>query len=631
MAVIRFQEFELDTISCELRERGVLANLQPQPARVLALLASHPGKLIVREEIRKGIWGEDTFVDFDQGLNYCIRQIRTALRDDSERPIFVETLPRRGYRFIATVATVGAEPAPAQEASSHPSSIPGPVSEHHRNRSFYWVIGACASMALLASALVAWHIRQSSLSHATDTPPIESIAVLPLVNLSNDPEQQFFADGMTDELITNLAQISSLRVISHTSAAAYLGTHKTAAQIGRELGVEALVEGSVVRSGDKVRITAQLIHAASDRHLWAHTYDREMRDVLTVQGEVAREIAESISLRLTPQEQAQLSRSRPVNPEVALLYFKGSYFLSRFDAARAKKIFTEAIHLDPDSAECWAGLADALHTMGVSGEYEAFPQARDAANKALEIDGSQAQALMVLGAVSFLYDWNTPASEAFFRRSIAARPSYAMAHALFADILAHDGRSDEAIQQIKLASASDPVSVSTNSLAWHVYFCARQYDVALRIILGTVEVDPTFGPAHGRLVISWEQKGDYQKAIAASLRGHLIAGETPEKADREAAMFRTALDSSGPRGYWQHKLEIMLRGRAPDERYGFSQIARCYMHLGKREEALKALEKGYQVRDPYLIFWLPVFEEFDPLRSDPRFQGVLQGLHSGSR
>jgi len=356
-----------------------------------------------------------------------------------------------------------------------------------------------------------------------------------------------------------------------------------------------------------------LIHAASDRHLWAHSYEREMSDVLTVQGEVAREIAESISARLTPRERAQLSRAHPVSPEVALLYFKGSYFLSQLDTPRAKEMFTEAIHLDPNSAESWAGLADTLHTMGVQGDYDAFPQAKDAANKALEIDSSQAQALMVLGIVSFLYDWNPTQSEAFFRRSIESRPSYAMAHALFANTLAHHGKFEEAIQETKLASASDPVSVLTNSMAWHTYFCARRYDDALRIMLSAMEVDPTVGPVNWRLATTWEQKGEYLKAIESS-------------SEEEAPTLRAALASGGERGYWQRKLGILLSGRGPSDRNGYTAIARCYMHLGKREEALQALEKGYQMHDRYLIFWLPIYQEFDPLRSEPRFQKMLHGL-----
>jgi tetratricopeptide (TPR) repeat protein len=332
-----------------------------------------------------------------------------------------------------------------------------------------------------------------------------------------------------------------------------------------------------------------------------------LSDVLTVQGEVAREIAERISARLTPQEHAALAQPHPVSPEVAIRYFKGSYFLSQLDAARARDTFTQAIHLDPNNAELWAGLADALHTMAVLGDFENFPAARDAANKALEIDKSQAQALMVLGVVSFLYDWNPPQSEAYFRRSIEARPGYAMSHALFANMLAHHGKSQEAIEQIRLANALDPMSLVTNSFTWHVYFSSRRYDDALRSALGTAEANPGFAPAPWRLSMSWEQKGEYEKAIAAG--------------DEGAPELRRAFASGGVRGYWQRKLELLSQ-----EKHGSDAIARCYMHLGMRQEALEALEEGYRMRDHYLIFWLPIYEEFDPLRSEPRFQKMLRGV-----
>jgi TolB-like protein/DNA-binding winged helix-turn-helix (wHTH) protein/Tfp pilus assembly protein PilF len=595
---IAFDAYEADLQSGELRKHGIRVRLQAQPFQVLAMLLDRPGQLVTREEICQKLWSENTFVDFDQSLGTAINKIREVLNDSAAEPRFVETLPRRGYRFVAPVTAVE------------------PVRTTQKRKLFYAVAGVCVAVVLLVVALIAANFhgwREGLLSKLTTQPPVRSIAVLPLLNLSSDPDQQFFADGITDELITSLAQISSLRVISHTSAMAYLGTHKPAAEIARELGVDALVEGSVVRSGSKVRINAQLIHAASDRHLWAHSYDREMSDILTVQGEVAREIAESISVRLTAREQAQLSRAHPVNPEVALLYFKGSYFLSQLDTARAKEIFTEAIHRDPNNAEAWAGLADTLHTMGVQGDYDAFPQAKEAANKALEIDSSQAQALMVLGIVSFLYDWNPTQSESFFRRSIESRPSYAMAHALFATMLAHRGRFEEAIEESKRASASDPASVLTNSMAWHPYFCARRYDDALRIMLSAMEADPKVGPVNWRLATTWEQKGEYLKAIESS-------------SEEEAPTLRAALASGGEQGYWQRKLEILLRGRGPSDRNGFTAIARCYMHLGKREEALRALEKGYQMHDRYLIFWLPIYEEFDPLRAEPRFQKMLHGF-----
>ncbi len=607
---LRFGPYEADLQSRELRKEGTRLRLQAQPFQLLAMLLERPGELVTRDEICQKLWSTDTFVDFDHSLGTAINKIREVLNDSPGEPSYIETLPRRGYRFIAQVTSVDPEPAP-ESPEPEPLEPAEPLATvAPRARLFYSAVGVCFAVAVLVAVIGAnFRGGRPRLTSAENgrPPTIKSIAVLPLLNLSNDSEQQFFADGMTDELITNLARISSLRVISRTSTMAYLGTRKPAAQIARELGVDALVEGSVARAGSKVRITAQLIYAASDRHLWAQSYERELSDALTVQGEVAREIAERISARLTPQEQAELAREHPVNPEVAILYFKGSYFLSQLDAARARDTFTKAIHLDPNNAELWAGLADALHTMAVLGDYETFPAARDAANKALEIDDSQAQALMVLGVVSFLYDWNPPQSEAYFRRSLEARPGYGLCHAIFASTLAHHGKSQEAIQQIGLANALDPMSVLTNSFTWHVYFSSRQYDDALRSILGTADVNPAFAPASWRLSVSWEQKGEYEKAIAAS--------------DEGAPELRRALASGGVRAYWQRKLEILLQ-----EKYGFAAIARCYMHLGMREEALKALEKGYRMRDPYLIYWLPIYEEFDPLRSEPRFQTMLHGV-----
>jgi TolB-like protein/DNA-binding winged helix-turn-helix (wHTH) protein/Tfp pilus assembly protein PilF len=601
-----FGPYEADLHSGELLKNGRRVRLQSQPFQLLSMLLERPGELVTREEICQRLWSADTFVDFDHSLGTALNKIREALDDSAAEPRFIETLPKRGYRFIAPVTAV-TEPSTTAQAPSPPASDSDPDTNGLNARTAVTrkIIWSCAAVALLVAGLVAWYWPRPH--------PIRSIAVLPLANLSGDSNQQFFADAVTEELTTNLAQISSIRVISHTSAVSCSVAHKSASEIARCLGVDALVEGSVARSGNRVRFTTQLIYAASDSHLWAQTYDREMRDVLTVQGEVAREIAESISVRLTPQERVHLSRARPVDPEVALLYFKGSYFLSKLDTPRAKEIFTEAIQRDPNSAEAWAGLADTLHTMGVEGDYDAFPKAKDAASKALEIDSSQAQALMVLGIVSFLYDWNPTQSEAFFRRSIESRPSYAMAHALFSNMLAHRGRLEEAIAESKRATASDPASVLINSMAWHPYFCARRYDDALRIMLSAVEADPTVGPVNWRLATTWEQKGEYRKAIEAS-------------SEEEAPMLRAALASGGEQGYWQRKLEILLSGRDPSDRNEFTAIARCYMHLGKREEALEALEKGYKMRDRFLIFWLPVYEEFDPLRSEPRFQKMLHGL-----
>jgi TolB-like protein/DNA-binding winged helix-turn-helix (wHTH) protein/Tfp pilus assembly protein PilF len=620
---LSFGPYEADLHCGELRKQGIKLRLQAKPFQLLAMLLDRPGELVTREEICQKLWTADTFVDFDHSLGTAINKIREVLNDSAAEPRFIETLPRRGYRFVAQVTPVDRDPAPA-------SSLPpaATVAKAKPKLQTIQLVGLSSAMFLVIAALVGWSMmnwRAQSTAKRAGPSVIRSIVVLPLLNLSGDPDQQFFADGMTDELTTSLAQISSLRVISRTSAMAYLGTHKPAAQIARELGVDGLVEGSVVRSGNKVRITAQLIQGASDRHLWAQSYERQLSDILTVQGEVAQEIAARVALQLTPNERAQLSRSYPVNPEVALLIFKGSYFLARLEAGRAKDYFSQATQIDPNSAEAWAGLADSLHTMGVAGDYEAFAQAKNAATKALEIDGSQAQALMVLGAVSFLKDWNPEASEVFFRRSLAARPSFAMAHALFATTLAHHGKFAEAIEQMNLASSSDPVSVLAHSQAWHVYFCARQYDEALRIILGTIQLDPKFAPAYWRLTTSWEQKGQYPKAIDTFREGKRVTTDPSHEGD-DSVQLKDAFASGGAPAYWQHKLETLLRDRRPNDRYGFSPIARCYMRLGKPEQALKTLEMGYQRHDPYLIFWLPIYEEFDPLRAEPRFQKMLHGL-----
>jgi TolB-like protein/DNA-binding winged helix-turn-helix (wHTH) protein/tetratricopeptide (TPR) repeat protein len=608
---LSFGPFEADLRSGELRKQGIRVRLQAQPFQMLVMLLERPGELVTREEICQKLWPADTFVDFDHSLGTAVNKIREVLNDSAAEPRFIETLPRRGYRFIAPVVTLA---DPSQDVEPPSSSAPetNKKEEDHRSpfqRSLVW-IGVC--VVLVVAALVAWYWRRPH--------PIQSIAVLPLANLSTDPNQQFFADGVTDELTTNLAQIASLRVISHTSAVACWSAHKSASEIARCLGVDALVEGSVVRSGDRVRINTQLIHAASDRHLWAHTYDLQLNDVLTVQGELARAIAASVSHTLTPQEAARLSRPHPMSPEVALLYFKASNLLARTDARQARDLFQQATELDPDSAESWAGLADAWHTMGVQGDFDAFDHAKEAARKALEIDPSQAQALMALGAMSFGYDWNPAQSEEYFRQAIASRPNYAMAHALFAITLAHGGRTEESIKEIKLAALLDPVSVPINSFAWHVYFCARQYDEALRVIQAANELDPSFRAVYGRLARSWDQKGEYQKAIDTRVRGRIVAGESPEKANQDVAGLRAALASGGRRGMCQYELDKT----PPEERYSTGPAA-LYLCLGNRDAALDALEKGYQNREPYLIVWI-IAPEFDTLRSEPRYQKILHDL-----
>jgi TolB-like protein/DNA-binding winged helix-turn-helix (wHTH) protein len=372
---IRFGVFELDLGSGELRKSGVLIHLPPQPFKILALLASRAGQLVTREQIDQQIWGNETFVDFEQGLNHCIKQIRTVLGDDAESPHYIETLPRRGYRFIAPIETIAPVSSPATSVAAlyerrHLEEVePAVVDRRYSMRARALALAAGGLVALVAT-LIGLNVaglreRVFRAVGAAREPPlqIQSIAVLPLENLSGDPAQEYFADGMTDELITDLGQISALRVISRTSVMRYKGTKKSLGEIARELNVDAVVEGMVLRSGERVRITANLLHAPTDRHLWAETYERDLRDVLALQSEVAQAITREIRTTLTPGEHVRLTTTRPVNPEAYELYLKGirARGLARYEDRegwfRVKAFFQQAIAKDPSYAPAYVALA----------------------------------------------------------------------------------------------------------------------------------------------------------------------------------------------------------------------------------------------------------------------------------
>ena len=357
---LRFGIFEADLRTGELTKRGARIRLQDQPFQVLAMLLAKPGELITREELRARLWTADTFVDFDHGLNKAINKIREALGDSAESPRFVETVARRGYRFIGDVAASEREPAPPAPSTSSPAAEPAAVQRRPRWQRTLTIAGL--GLALTSAALVGWLLR----SHGP-SPAIRSVAVLPLENLSGDASQEYFADGMTDQLIASLGQISALRVISRTSVMGYKGTRKPLPQIARELNVDAVVEGSIVRSGGRVRITAQLIEAAADRHLWAHSYDGELRDSLALQSQVARAIADEIRVNVQPAEQAALNRVKAVSPDAYEAYLKGRYFWNKRTAdglTKAKVYFDEAVTKAPDYAPAYSGLADTYALLG---------------------------------------------------------------------------------------------------------------------------------------------------------------------------------------------------------------------------------------------------------------------------
>src|SRR5271169_359079 len=409
-SVVRFGTYEVSLQSGEVRKAGLRVKVQQQPMKLLEILLERPGEVVTREELRSRVWPSESFGDFDQALNIAIGKLRSALGDSAENPRFIETLPKRGYRFIADVSVVDADARPRRPGSAD-GDLPGPerkTESEHRvqdagltfapKRRLWLTRRAIVALALVLSLpiLSIWLFR----SRGRASTGIRSLAVLPLENLSGDASQNYFADGMTDELITDLAQISALRVISRTSIMVYKGARKPLPQIARELHVDAVVEGTVLRAGNQVRITAQLIDASTDKHLWSQSYEGELRDTLALQDRVAREIAEQIQINLTPREQAALKSARVVNPEAYESYLKGRYFWSKRTADGLKvalAYFKQASEEDPKYAPAYSGLADTYALLGdwqyaVMTPKEAFPKAKAAAIKALELDSTLGEA-----------------------------------------------------------------------------------------------------------------------------------------------------------------------------------------------------------------------------------------------
>src|SRR5437870_4416663 len=441
-SVVRFGTYEIALHSGELRKAGVRIRVQQQPLRLLEILLEHPGEVVTREELRSRIWPNENFGDFDQAVNVAIAKLRGALGDSADNPRYIETLPRRGYRFIADVAVVN-RPIDKMEfvhagASSGkedraPHEVAGKVAPKRLAWQHAW---KTLGLALVLLILIVWIFRWRSRppGNILSSSSVRSLAVLPLENLSSNSED-YFADGMTDELITDLAQISALRVISRTSVMVYKGARRPLPEIARELNVDAVVEGTVLRSGEQVRITAQLIQTPADKHLWAESYEGDLHDTLALQKKVASAIAEQIRIELTPKEQAALKNAKVVNPEAYEAYLKGRYFWNKRTAdglKRAVDYFDQAIEKDPNYAQAYAGLADSYALLGdweygVLAPSEAYPKAKAAAIKALELDNALGEAHTLLAFSLDVFDWDWGSAEKEFRRAIELNPGYATA------------------------------------------------------------------------------------------------------------------------------------------------------------------------------------------------------------
>jgi len=466
---------------------------------------------------------------------------------------------------------------------------------------------------------MAWIVHSASRPSSN----IRSLAVLPLESLSGDASQDYFADGMTDELITDLGKISALRVISRTSVMPYKRVRKSLPQIARELSVDAVVEGTVLRSGEQVRITAQLIQASADKHLWAESYEGDLRDTLALQKKVARAIAEQIRINLTPQEQAVLKNVKVVNPEAYEAYLKGRYFWNKRTADGLKKAidyFNQAIEKDPNYAQAYTGLADSYALLGdweygILAPKEAFPRAKAAATKALELDNTLGEAHTSLAFSLDLFDWDWASAEREFRRAIELNPGYATAHHWYAWHLSEMGRNREAIAEMRKAQNLDPLSLIISADVAEILLVAHSYDQAIEQSRKTIDMDPNFAVAHYELGQALVQKHMYKEAIAELQKAIELSGGSTTCTSNLAFAYA----ASGRR---KEAVKILsdLKNRS---KQNASEIALMYVGLDEKDQAMTWLEKAYEQRFNPSILLRPAF---DPLRSDPRFQNLVRRI-----
>lgn len=580
--------------------------LAPQPAQVLALLLARPGELVTRDQIYRDVWGDGTFVDSEQGITHCIKQIRTALGDDADSPRYIQTIPRRGYRFIAPVEDEG--------VSRRLAEMPTRMEPPRRKR---WRAVAAAPALAIVAFVFAWVWMRQAFRGAP--PPITSIAVLPLENLSGDSAQEYFADGMTEELITELGKVPGLRVISRTSVMRYKRTVKAVPQIGRELNVDALIEGTVTQSAGRVRLTANLLHAPSDRHLWAQSFDRNVGDMLELRRELAHTVARQVRAALPVEDRIRLSAARPLNPEAYDLYLKGQYHYYKWSVPEFEKAvnyFERAIAVDPNYAQAYLGLAKTYGwqwMVGVLPPKEAFPKFNAALGKALAIDDMLPEAHYVQAVAAWYFYWNWAEAEKEFKLALQLNPNLEEARFEYAWFLSSMCRYAEAVTEAQRAVEGDPFSVSANLALGSVYHLAGRLDEALRQIQKTIEIEPNDPRCYEFLGAVYRSLGLQDEVVEAKARQLELEGTPAETVKSMREAYRTG----GRPAYLRW---LLARARHP------YRAAVFQAQLGMKDEAFANLEKAYQ-EHWYAMVRLKSGPEWAALRGDPRFEDLLRRMN----
>ncbi len=650
-----FGPFTLDPGERLLHKGNIPVELPPRAFDTLLAMVSSNGHLLEKDALMRTVWG-DTVVE-ESNLSQVVYLLRKALRDGQNGERYIETVPKRGYRFIATVHEIEAEadqePVRFSDFSnSTPDSVaespvalagPDPLSEiervtdatsatdqpsHPSAPSIRQPRRAFVIFALLIAGTVltaaAW--KEGLFSAAPSQ--IRSIAVLPLQNLSNDPSQEYFADGMTDELITDLAQIHALKVVSRTSTVQYKGTRTPLPRIGRDLKVDAIVEGSVLRSGDHVRITAQLIRTATDRHIWAAAYDGDLKDVLSLQARVAAAITNEVKLNLTAEENGRFRSQGPTNPEAFDLYLRGRYAWNQRNLQgfrTAIDFFNQAIARDPNFALAYSGLADSRLLLVLYGENPSqLSEAKDAAEKALAIDPTLAEAHTSLAAVHILHDWDWQGAEREFQRAIALNPNYAQAHQWYGNLLlGPEGRHNEAIAELLRAQELDPLSLIVSADIGFAYYLAGKNDLALQTYQKVLAMDPNFVPAHFYLSKYYEHNGDYDLWLKETLADYRLSGQSA----RAELLQRYYANGGFPAVMNAFASPGQFSGQQNNKNVDTDSCnaAAANLWLGRNSTALNQLEICYRSA-PISFIYLKVDPVWIKLRSEPRYQDLLRRM-----
>jgi TolB-like protein/DNA-binding winged helix-turn-helix (wHTH) protein/tetratricopeptide (TPR) repeat protein len=624
-----FGPYEVELRSGELRKYGVRVRMGEQPFQILLMLLANPGEMVTREELRAKLWTDDTFVDFDHGLNSAVQRLRDCLSDTAETPLWIETIPRRGYRFIGTLEmsngvgepenppsgeyTIAAtRSAEDRVASGGPPAVPESARPHH----WKLVTAILGASAIVLAALL--FVRRSEESHAAARAArITSIAVLPLENLSGDAAQEYVADGMTDELITELARTTGMRVISRTSVMQYKGVHRPLPDVARELGVDGIVEGSVLNQGGQIRVTVQLVQAASDTHVWAQSYIRDSSDLLLLQQELAESVAREVSSTALPREPV-----RVISPDAHDAYLRGRYawFGADTNLESARGFFAKAIQLQPDYAAAYSGLADYYTAGAVDGlldPIDALPKGEAATLKALQLDDSVPEAHNSMAGVDLFYRWNWKAAEAESQKAIELDPNYAEAYHLYGWVLLVSNRPDEALEAQRKSQELDPFT-----RPWglgNLLISLGKYKDAEIELRQRIAALPTNDYLHGVLAEALYRQGrdkEFADEYAEVLR---IEGH-----ENQAAEVHATFAAKGTHGVQKWRL-AQLKQLA---RHGYVsplEFAFVYARLGQKDEAFRWLDKAYDDHVPWLVR-IHQHSELDPLRGDPRYRALVKRI-----